>query len=205
MQQQDTGTTKERVEIIEEKKEELLDCIGQVHAKFCRPERRAKRMHNTLNQAFNPPHALQRGSFNLRRQHKYGTFHSDSPIFVVGYFESRTTALSQICAPSNKVTCLAQLPRRRNGTASRLQSRGTPATVDWRWLTNLAHVGRYAYTGGCSAALNTTGGPNLHADAGAHPACSPRWNWFRPAAATQRGMRVASTLCTQSCFNKNRN
>lgn len=30
--------------------------------RFCTPERRAKRMHNILNQVFTPPHALQRGS-----------------------------------------------------------------------------------------------------------------------------------------------
>lgn len=44
-----------------------------VLATFCRPERHAKRMKNTLNQVVKPYHALQRGSFNLLRQHKCGT------------------------------------------------------------------------------------------------------------------------------------
>lgn len=56
----------------------LFDCICSGHvykvlATFCRPERHAKRMKNTHNQVIKPSHALQRGSFNLRRQHKCGT------------------------------------------------------------------------------------------------------------------------------------
>lgn len=45
----------------------------KVHATFCRPERHSKCMKNTLNQVIKLSHALQRGSFNLRRQHKCGT------------------------------------------------------------------------------------------------------------------------------------
>lgn len=60
------------------KKSILFDCICSGHvykvlATFCRPERQAKRMQNTHNQVIKPSHALQRGSFNLRRQHKCGT------------------------------------------------------------------------------------------------------------------------------------
>ena len=45
----------------------------KVHATFCRPERHTKRTKNTHNQVIKPSHALQRGSFNLLRQHKCGT------------------------------------------------------------------------------------------------------------------------------------
>ena len=68
----------------------------KVHATFCRPERHSKCMKNTLNQVIKPSHALQRGSFNLRRQHKCGTLSLTKSVVELQLFFERFIKIGYI-------------------------------------------------------------------------------------------------------------
>lgn len=70
----------------------------KVHATFCRPERHAKCTKNIHNQVIKPSHALQRGSFNLLRQHKCGTL---SLTKSVGELEKKKNSILSQCVETH--------------------------------------------------------------------------------------------------------